>query len=98
MKGLMWYGWCSYFTYDWKKLKSFGACPAPGAGGIPCCPVCGCGGFQAEIAEWEKGAKEMDAMEPGYLSFLEANKENCFGKGITMMHAWKKYQTEQLNN
>ncbi len=90
MKALMWYGWCSYFTYDWKKLKSFG-------GGIPCCPICGCGGFQAEVVEWEKGAKELDGKEPGYVEFLEANKETCFGKGVTMMHKWKQYQTENLN-
>lgn len=72
---LMWHSaMCGYWTDDWSKLKRFGP-------GIPCCPVCHCPGMQTTMKDWDKGSVEHDKKHPGYLAFLNENKEVCFGRG-----------------
>lgn len=83
----VWYGMCGYWTDEWEKLK------AAGETRIPCCPVCGAVGFQAEIEPWMQGAKDMNAKQPGYLKFLNDNKNKCF-RGIGFMKEWEKYRND----
>lgn len=79
-EGLVWYSsGCAYWTADFNKLKT--------TRGIPCCPDCGCVGFEVEIDEWEQGAIAFDKNDEGYYEFLQETKETC--SQISTSAAWK---------
>lgn len=79
---------CGYWTDDWSNLKQFaGHVPKPGdvmRGGVPCCPECGCPGFQTTWAEWmgdaerfEREGRDHGQSYPRYVKFLLAQKGKC---------------------
>ena len=83
-KRMLWYSAsCGYWTDDWSTLCKLGP-------GIPCCPICGCPGMQAAAGEWFDGATEYEKGHPGYLAFLNENKETCLKRKGGMLKAWEK--------
>lgn len=81
---LLWYGPCGYWTDDWERVKT------PNRG-IPCCPTCGAPGFQNTAGKWFEGAQQFQsAGNPGYLNFLNAEKEKCGGK-VGFMERFKQW-------
>lgn len=89
----MWYGFCTYWTEDWDKLKFLPANPEFSSaiqGGVPCCPECGSPGFQMAVIEWNEGIKKFEAKCPGYAKFIEELREVCHGKGVDTGELWEK--------
>lgn len=84
----VWYstrGTCGFWTDDWSALGSFGdgatATMPDGRrveiGGVPCCPTCGCPGFQSEWSHWKSDADKFELEHPHYVEFLLAMKGKC---------------------
>lgn len=85
-RGVWYSAGCQYWTDDWSKLRVI-------RDGIPRCPKCGAVGFQAIWKEWMEGAEKFAAENPGYLEFLEFNKEKCNrGQGdfLKAFERWKE--------
>ncbi len=62
---------CRYWTDDWNKLGSIGP-------GIPCCPRCGCVGYQTTYKHWmDKASKYEKEDHPGYVAKMNSWKEHC---------------------
>lgn len=74
---MVWYGYCTYWTDDWDKLK-LDLDYHSNEIGMPLCPCCGAPGFQMAAGRWFAGASTFQAMgNPGYVSFVENTKEQC---------------------
>jgi hypothetical protein len=86
---LIWYSaTCGYWTDDWEKLASN---KTDRGHGIPCCPTCRMVGMQVEAGNWFDGAAMYDREQPGYLEFLNSQKETCHGR-VGLMAAWDKHR------
>lgn len=90
---LIWYGWCTYWTDDWEKIRN-----TKDVSGIPCCPVCGAYGFQSLASKWFEGAKRFEAEgNPRYVEFVHAFKEQCRGRKGSFMEEYRNWFKEQKN-
>lgn len=79
-ESLLWYGMCTYFTEDWSTLSRTPS--IEGRPGIPCCPRCGCVGFQAPASGYWAAVMKHDETHPGYLQIVRDNTEYCNAGGL----------------
>lgn len=80
---LVWFSaHCGYWTDDWDQLNTKR---------IPCCPKCGCPGRQTDGRGWDKGAREFDQQQPGYVEFLNAHKAECLKASGGMLKSWEAH-------
>lgn len=63
---LVWYGWCGYWTDDWKSLDLINK--------IPACPFCGAYGKQVEFTTWDEDAHKVS---DEYVRFINLHKQVC---------------------
>ena len=76
---------CGYYTDDWSKLKVTGINVR-----IPCCPKCGCVGFQTTVFSWLSGARKYEQEGyPHYVEFINQAKEKCYGKNFNFEKEYK---------
>lgn len=87
----IWYGQCGFWTDDWSVPVLVGP-------GIPACPKCNNVGFICTAGDWDKGAMDLDAKEPGYLKFLNAHKAKCL-RDVPggLLALWNAQKTDPKN-
>ena len=92
-KGIRWIWYsanCSYWTDNFDNLS------ATAHGSIPCCPHCGCVGYQAESDKWDEGITTFNTDDPGYQNFIMGLKKVCRGNGVSVSALWKDYKKHKL--
>ena len=86
-RGIWYSSSCGYWTDQWDLLIT---------NPIPCCPKCGCPGYQTTWKEWFDGAKNYEEdNHPWYCKFLLEIKEKCFGKGFSYNEVYQKWLSDK---
>jgi len=73
---------CGYWTDDWDKVNV--------VEGIPCCPKCGCVGYQATAKQWEAGALLYQESHSFYYEFVQRHKEVC-NPSISLITLYRRW-------
>ena len=88
---LVWYSNdCSYWTDNFNNLGH------TDIHAIPCCPHCGCVGYQIELDEWNKSLATHNEGSPGYQEFITQLKETCKGSSVSITALWDDYKKHKL--
>lgn len=88
------YGFCTFWSDDWKGMREQRVLNGGAADSIPCCPFCGSVGFEIPKTKWLADAARYEAAgHPGYVAMVMWGKGRCFPNYSMMEAAWRAANT-----